>query len=146
MADYCMFLESVIRGYHVYLKDHTLTLGEILTVESDPESVNPDKFGMKFISSEEDTVGHIPKHISEICFCFVEDGGQIDAEVIGKRFNSGDGMGVEVPVEIRFVGNKQYLKKIRRKLQLAVQAEHSKQEKIKPTKLRPKLPSDIELN
>ena len=42
MIDYCMVLETVIRGYHAYLKDHTLTLGEILTVESDPENARYD--------------------------------------------------------------------------------------------------------
>ena len=58
-----------------YLKDHTLTLGEIFTIESDPENVSYDNYIMKFISTEEDTVGHIPQHLSEVCFRFVEDGG-----------------------------------------------------------------------
>ena len=98
---------------------------------------------MKFVSTEEDTVGHIPQHLSEVCFRFVEKmviGGQIDAEVIGKRFNSGDGLGVQVPVELSFVGNKKYLKNLRRRLCPAIQAEHTR----KPN-LKLKLPSDIEL-
>ncbi len=36
--------------------------------------------------------------------------------MIGKRFNAGNGMGVEVPVELRFVGNKQYLERFRSKI------------------------------
>ena len=115
-------------------------MGEILTIESDPENVSYDKFIMKFMSTEEDTVGHIPQHLSEICFRFLEDGGQMNAEVIGKRFNSGDGLGVQVPVELRFVGNKRYLKNLRRRLCLAIEAEHTRR-----TNLKPKLPSDIEL-
>ena len=46
MTDHCMFLETVIRRYHAYLKDHTLTLGEILTIESDPEYVSYDNYIM----------------------------------------------------------------------------------------------------
>ena len=131
--------------YHAYLAKYTLTLGEILTVESDPECINHDKFVMKFSSSQEDTVGHVPRHLSEICFMFVEDGGQLDAEVIGKRFNAGGRMGIKVPIELRFTGNMQYLNKLKKKLAKAVQAEHLKQEKIKPTKLKPKLPTKIDL-
>ena len=55
-------------------------------------------------------MGHILKYLSKLCFRFVLDGGDIDAEVIGKKFNAGNGMGVEVPVEWRFSGNKNILK------------------------------------
>ena len=131
--------------YHAYLAKYTLTLREILTVESDPECINHDMFVMKFSSSQEDTVGHRPRHLSEICFMFLEDGSQLDAEVIGKRFNAGGRLGVKVPIELRFKGNMQYLNKLKKKLAKAVQAEHLKQEKIKPTKLKPKLPTKIDL-
>ena len=33
-----------------------------------------------------------------------------------KRFNAGTGMGIEVPVELRFIGNNQYLEKCKIKL------------------------------
>ena len=70
-----------------------------------------DKYAMKYYtSSEEHTVGHIPKYLSKFCFKFVLDGRDIDAEVIGKKFNAGNGMAVEVPVELRFSGNKNTLK------------------------------------
>ena len=32
-----------------------------------------------------------------------------------KRFNAGTGMGIEVPVELRFIGNNQYLEKCKNK-------------------------------
>ena len=91
-------------------------MGEILTIESDPENVSYDKFVMKFMSAEEDTVEHIPQHLSEICSRFVEAGAKMDAEVIGKRFNSGDELGVQVPVKLRFVGNKKTIKELKKKV------------------------------
>ena len=39
----------------------------------------------------------------------MEDGGEMDGGIVGKRFNAGTGMGIEAPVELRFIGNKQYL-------------------------------------
>ena len=85
MANYSMYLDAVIRGYYAYLHENTLTLGEILTVENDAEAVQHDKFAMKFMKPKGKTVGHIPKHLSKLCFKFVDDGGQLDAEVIGKK-------------------------------------------------------------
>eukprot|EP00795_Rhopilema_esculentum_P009982 gene9982-18605_t len=113
MADnFVFFLETVVRGYHAYLSTYKLTLGEILVITPDPDSVMHDKYVMKYTTMEEEhIVGHIPKHLSRLCFKFIEDGGELDAEVIGKMFNAGNGMGVEVPVESSSVGNKQYLEK-----------------------------------
>ena len=48
---------------------------------------------MKFMANEDLTIGHIPKYLSALCFKFVDDGGDIDAEGIGKRFNAGHEMG-----------------------------------------------------
>ena len=143
MANYSMYLDAVIRGYHAYLHEYTLTLGEILTVESDPEAVQYDKFAMKFMTPQEKIGGHIPKHFSQLCFKFVDDGGELDAEVIGKRFNAGEGKGVEVPVELRFTGNKKYLENLRGELCSVVEMEHLRQENVKPTKLKAKLPTDV---
>ena len=79
MIDYCMFLETVTRRYHANIKDYALTLGDILTIESDTKNVSYDKFVMKFMLTEEGTVGHITQHLSENCFSFVEDGGHKNA-------------------------------------------------------------------
>ena len=61
--------------------------------------------------------GHIPKYLSKLCFKFVLDGGDIDTELIGKKFNAGSRMGGEVPVQLRFVANKKYLERFRDKME-----------------------------
>ena len=102
------------------MEGYELTLGE-----SDTDAYECDRYAMKFKTSNGATVsvGHIPKYISKICCKFVNDVGELDAEVIGKRFNAGQGMGVEVPVELRFVGNQQYLKRVKNKIVMAVADE-----------------------
>eukprot|EP00794_Sanderia_malayensis_P013637 gene13637-15063_t len=110
MGQACMYVETAMRGYHVYLSKHKLTLGEILTtdVECDSEAIAKDKYAIKLMCEEnEQIVGHIPKY----------------AEVIGKRFNAGQGMGVEVPIELKFSGCKQYVERLRDKLVCALQKE-----------------------
>lgn len=118
-VDYCMYFETVIRGHHAYLQDHELTLGEICTLESDAAALIYDKYVLKFVTADFKTAGHVPKHLSKICFQFIEDGGELDGEVVGKRFNAGTGMGIEVPVELRFVGEKKYLETLSAKIILA---------------------------
>ena len=140
-----MFLESVVRAYHAYLSTYTLTLGEILNADANPGAVRYDKYAMKYYtSSEEHTVGLIPKYLSKLCFKFVLDGGDIDAEVIGKKFNAGNRMRVEVPVELRFSGNKKCLEKFRDKIETAlIKEEESNSNNYKVLKM--KYPTKVEL-
>eukprot|EP00794_Sanderia_malayensis_P002255 gene2255-2579_t len=126
MGQACMYVETAMRGYHVYLSKHKLKLGEILTtdLECDPEAIAKDKYAIKLMCEEnEQIVGHIPKYLSKLCFKFLQGGGDLDAEVIGKRFNAGQGMGVEVPIELKFSGCKQYVERLRDKLVCALQKE-----------------------
>ena len=44
----------------------------------------------------------------------------MDAEVIGSRFNVGEGKGLEIPMDYKFYGSYLYLKKLRRELKAAV--------------------------
>ena len=64
-------------------------------------------------------------------------------KLLGKKFNAGEGKGVEVPVELKFTGNKKYLENFRGELCLAVEVEHLRRENAKPTKLKAKLPTDV---
>eukprot|EP00794_Sanderia_malayensis_P012460 gene12463-13748_t len=150
MADnFVFFLQSVVRGYHAYLSTYKLTLGEILVITPDPDAVMHDKYGMKYATKEEEPiVGHIPKHLSQLCFKFIEDGGELNAEVISKRFNAGNGMGVEVPVKLSFVGNKQYLERFRSKMISAIRAEEklnsSASNEVVGIKLKIKFPTEIQ--
>ncbi len=94
--------------------------------------------------AREKTDGHIPKHLSQLCFKFVDDGGELEAEVIGKRFNAGEGKEEEVPVELRSSGNKKYLQNLRRKLSSVIEVEHSKQESLNPSKMKAKFSTDVQ--
>ena len=84
-------------------------MGEIFCVEHDiNNTVMHDLYAMQYARSNGETVGHIPQYLSRLCFQFIEDGGEIYAKVIGKRYSAGQGMGLEVPVEITFTGNHKY--------------------------------------
>ena len=121
MADYCMYFETLICGYHAYKEDHELTLDEICILESDEAALTYDKFALKFVTADGKTVGHVAKHLSKICFKFMEYGGAMDVEIVAKRFNADTGTGIKVPVKLRFIGNKQYLEKLSVKIKLAEQ-------------------------
>ena len=124
--DHCLYVETVIRGYHSYLLNHELTLGEVCTVESDPNGLVHHIYCMKLVAPNGQTVGHVPKFMSKLCFLFTQDGGELDGEIIGKRFNAGTGLGVEVPIELRFVGNQKHLQKLSPKIKAVVTSEMEK--------------------
>lgn len=69
-------------------------------------------------------VGHVPKELSKIFNKFLKDYGEIEAECIGNRYNAGQGKGLELPVDFRLLGNKEYLRrlvrKIKEKLELSI--------------------------
>ena len=46
-------------------------------------------------------------------------------------------------MELKFTGNKKYLENFRGELCLAVEVEHLRRENAKPTKLKVKLPTDV---
>ena len=47
---------------------------------------------------------------------FLNEGREAEAEVIGSRFNAGLGKGLEVPLDIKFIGSRIYDKKLRKTL------------------------------
>ena len=61
-------------------------------------------------------VGHVPKELSKIFNKFLKDYGEIEAECIGNRYNAGQGKGLELPVDFRLQGNKEYLRRLVRKI------------------------------
>ena len=110
------YAETSLRGYHVY-KDVSLTLGEKLFCQEEPDN-EYDEFAVVVQTYHEETVGHLPIQSSELVHTFICDGGEAEAEVIGCRFNAGNGMGLEVPIDIKFSGTFPYLRSLRSKLQL----------------------------
>ena len=89
-------VESAIRGYHVYREIWNPVLGEELTTQR--EHGNPeDAFAVK-IKKGDETVGHIGKELSKICWLFLHDG-SIVAEVTScsKRRSPIVQGGLEIP-------------------------------------------------
>ena len=69
-------LESDVRGFHVYRAAWIPVLGEELTAEREPGN-SEDLFALK---RGGETVGHVPREISEICWLFIHRG-SLTAEV-----------------------------------------------------------------
>lgn len=61
-------------------------------------------------------MGHIPIEISKIMNKFIRDCGEVEVECIGHRYNVGQGKGLEIPVDYRLIGNRQYLQRVVRRL------------------------------
>ena len=75
-----------MRGYHAY-KNIKITLGQLLTCEQEPEK-EYDQFAVAVKTKQEETVGHLPIEISKMAHKFLIEGGEVEAEVIGSRFNA----------------------------------------------------------
>ena len=66
-------LESDVRGFHVYRPAAwTPVLGEELTAEREPGN-SEDPFAVRLKKGGE-TVGHVPREISKICWLFIHRG------------------------------------------------------------------------
>lgn len=113
--EYELYLEASIRGYHVYFKDATVYIGEILSCEMEPDNQH-SKYAVVVKNEDKKIVGHVPVELSKIFNKFLSDYGKIEAECIGNRFNKGRGNGLELPVDYRLVGTAQYLKNLFKKL------------------------------
>ena len=117
MADeYEFYLQASVRGYHAYFKESTVHVGDILDCEMEPEN-DHDRYAVAVKNKDEKIVGHVPIELSRICHKFLSEYGQLEAECIGSRFNTGQGKGLELPVDYRFVGNARYLRKVFTRLQ-----------------------------
>ena len=68
-------------------------------------------------TKREETVGHLPIEISKTVHKFLNEEGEVEAEVIGSRFNAGFRKGLEVPLDIKFIGSRLYVKKLRKILE-----------------------------
>ena len=110
-----MYIEATVRGYHAYLDDASVRIGEILACEMELDNSH-DKYAVAVKNQGGNLVGHVPKELSRLFHKFLDDFGELEAECIGNRLNAGKGKGVEIPVDYRLVGNDVYLGKLKRKL------------------------------
>ena len=104
-------LESFVRGHHVYFRNWTPTVGELMLVkreivnEYDPFAVAIWKNGV--------VVGHVPKLLSRVIAFFLNYYGNVAfCEVTERRVNRGAGLGIEVPCVYKFYGCQVHVKKL----------------------------------
>jgi hypothetical protein len=93
---------------HAYFKEITSCVGDIMLCEIE-ENNDHDKCAVAVKNQAMHTVGHVPIELSKLFNKFVGDGDEVEAECIGKRYNAGQGKGLEIPVDYRLVGSRQYL-------------------------------------
>lgn len=125
MADeYEVYVQASVRGYHAYFKAATVYIGEVMDCEMEPEN-DHDSYAVAVRNKDENIVGHVPIELSKIFHKFLSEHGQIEAECIGSRFNTGQGKGLELPVDYRLVGNARYLRKLITRLQKKQEKEGS---------------------
>lgn len=76
-----MYIEAIVRGYHVYLGNASIRIGEILAWEMEFDNSH-DKHTVAVKSQDENLVGHVPKEISGLFHKFLNDFGEHKQNVL----------------------------------------------------------------
>ena len=95
-------VETVVRGYHVYMGIWDAAIGETLECEQEGKNIH-DPYAVAVVKGG-NVVGHVPRAISSVCFLFLKKNGKIKCLVTGKRQRSVDlpTGGLEVPCKLIF--------------------------------------------
>ena len=101
------YVESVVRGHHIYKKVWTPTLGEILKVFPEPCNKH-DRYAV-CVKKEDAIVGHVPREQAKPVRHFLLHGGQVTCEVTGRRKL---GNGLEVPCVYKFQGREKLVRRM----------------------------------
>ena len=92
-----------IRGYHIYSwKQWKAEIGSILTSEPEvrPGALVEDKYSIAVLDNGQ-TIGHVPKFLSQLVFFFLKYEGTLSIKVTGERrfsFDLPQG-GMEIPAD-----------------------------------------------
>ena len=99
---YECFIDSVVRGHHVYKTIWNPFVGEVLVCEQ--ENDNDEDPCAVVVKMDDAIVGHVPRKISGICWNFLERNGAILFEISGHRQYSRDLVqgGLEIPCIFHF--------------------------------------------
>ena len=95
-----------IRGYHIYRwKQWKAEIGSILTSEPEvrPGALVEDKYSIAVLDNGQ-TIGHVPKFLSQLIFFFLKYEGTLSIKVTGERrfsFDLPQG-GMEIPADFVF--------------------------------------------
>ena len=86
MAAFQLTVSTAVRGYHVYKDVWFPELAETFHCQQDTNNKH-DRYAVSvFVSADAlETVGHLPREISKVCFYFLQHDGSIRGEVTGRR-------------------------------------------------------------
>ena len=103
MAQERFFINSAVRGFHVYKDYWNPTIGETLLCDMQFGDIH-DPYVVAVVRGV-DIVGHIPRKLSSLCHFFSRNNGTISCQVTGSRCRSIDlpQGGLEVPCMLTFV-------------------------------------------
>jgi len=96
-------LEASVRGYHSYLKDATVVIGEVLMCERELDNAY-NKYAVALNNEQGKVNGHVPIELSKLFARFIRNYGEVEAECIGGRcgrYSRGEGKGLEFPVDYK---------------------------------------------
>ena len=110
-------IESCICGFHVYYVSWTPREGEVLHYARKIAN-REDPYAVAVKAADNDTVGHVPRKISCICWLFIRNGGTLTCTVTGKRRRSEDlpQGGLEIPCLLKFEGSDELVAKVKNRL------------------------------
>ena len=106
-------IESTVRGHHVYKAAWSPYIGEELPVQREVSNIH-DYFAVAVLKNG-NTVGHVPREISRVCWYFLhtESGSEMTCIVNGDRRRSEiDGKGLVVPCVYIFRGKQKHLDRL----------------------------------
>ena len=119
------FVDSAVRGFHVYKESWTPLVHEELKTKQEHGN-STDQFAVAVYkestpaggSGTANTVGHLPKEISRVCWYFIEHDGEILCTITNDRkqrcpLEQG---GLEIPCQLKFIGKKKNIKKLKKML------------------------------
>ena len=105
-------IESTVRGHHVYKAAWSPYIGEELPVQREVNNIHDD-FAVAVLKNG-NTVGHVPREISRVCWYFLhKSGSEMTCIVNGHRRRSEvDGKGLVVPCMYIFRGKQKHLDRL----------------------------------
>ena len=105
-------IESTVRGHHVYKAAWSPYIGEELPVQREVNNIHDD-YSVAVLKNG-NTVGHVPREISRVCWYFLhKSGSEMTCIINGDRRRSEvDGKGLVVPCVYIFRGKQKDLDRL----------------------------------
>ena len=115
--------ETQIKEHHIYKDIWAPELGEHLEVQCEPENL-VDKYAVCLKTSNGTIVGHLKKgkfgRFAKTIFYYLPSHPKANftVKVTGKRFNLGDGEGLQVPCILQFTGERKFISVLKEQFNL----------------------------